>query len=734
MKRSSAVCRIIFVLLLTVLCVCTVMAQQAPAQNSADHPWMDKSLSPDARADMVLKELTLDEKIQLIHGQGMPGWGPPAPNAHLGNGGAGFVIGIERLGIPTIQMSDAAYGVRASAANGRYSTALPSATALASSWDTKTGCDYGTLIGTELRAQGFNMTLGGGVNLTREPRNGRTFEYLGEDPILAGTMVGNRIKCEQAQHVIGDIKHYAVNDQETGRGEVNAIISERAMRETDLLAFEIGIAIGQPGAVMCSYNGINGDYVCQNKHLLTDILKHDWNFKGFVVSDWGATHSTELTSAAGLDMEQPVGLSYGEPMKEAVQSGKVPMSELDEHARRVLRSIFAAGLFDNPTQKRVVDVESGFTTSRQIAENTTILLKNSKNLLPLDRSKIRSIAIIGENADTSMISGGGSAQVDPPGASAPPWQSHVWFPTSPLKAVKALAPSANVTFDSGKDPSKAAAVAKAADVAIVFVHQWTSEDMDLPNLSLPNNQDSIVESVAAANPKTIVVLETGTAVTMPWIDKVSGVLEAWYAGSKGADAVANILFGLVNPSAKLPMTFPKSEADLPHKTVAQIPVKPQGFEGMFNPRTAHLTFEVHYDEGLKFGYKWYDSEKKAVLFPFGHGLSYTTFGYSGLKVSGGPNTTVTFMIKNTGSREGVEIAQVYAVLPTEANEPPKRLVGWSRVNLKPGESREVTVPIDQKYLSIYDEAKSGWTLVPGSYSFLVGGSSADLPLHQSATY
>ncbi len=731
---KSSVVKIALVMLLALLCAVTVTAQQTPDQNAPKHPWMDKNLSPDDRAAMVVKELTLDEKIQLIHGQGMPGWGPPTPNAHFGNGGAGFVLGIERLGVPTIQMSDAAYGVRSSAENGRYSTALPSATALASSWDTKTGCEYGTLIGSELRAQGYNMTLGGGVNLARELRNGRTFEYLGEDPILAGTMVGNRMKCEQAQHVIGDIKHYAVNDQETGRGEVNSVIGERAMRETDLLAFEIGIAIGQPGAVMCSYNGVNGDYVCQNKHMLTDILKKEWNFKGFVVSDWGATHSAEKSSAAGLDNEQPLGVFYSDKLKKAVQSGKVPMAELDEHVRRVLRSSFAAGLFDFPTKKSVVDAEAGLATARHIAEQTTILLKNDKNVLPLDRATVRGIAIIGENADMGMISGGGSAQVDPPGGFASPWQSHVWFPTSPLKAVKAMAPNANVSFDSGKNPAAAAELAKSADVAIVFVHQWTSEDMDLPNLSLPDNQDATVAAVAAVNPKTIVVLETGTAVTMPWIDKVAGVLEAWYAGSKGADAVANILFGEVNPSAKLPMTFPKSESDLPHATVAKIPAKPQGFEGMFRPETAHLTFEAKYDEGLKIGYKWYDAEKKDVLFPFGHGLSYTTFGYSGLKVSGGQNTTVTFTVKNTGSREGIEIAQVYAALPASANEPPKRLVGWSRVSLKAGESREVTVPVESKYLSIFDEAASGWKLVPGSYTFQVGGSSLNLPLHESVTY
>ena len=273
------------------LMLAPLLARPHPTESPKQtRPWMDRSLSPDERADLVLKEMTLDEKIGLLHGNGMPGWGPPRPNAYLGNGGAGFVLGVERLGIPMIQISDAAYGVRSSGENGRYSTALPSNLASAASWDPEAACAYGTLIGRELRAQGYNMTLGGGVNLTREPRNGRTFEYLGEDPILAGTLVGNRIKCEQAQHVIGDIKHYAVNDQESGRNEVNAIIDKRALRETDLLAFQIGIGIADPGAVMCSYNAVNGDFACENNYLLTDVLKKDWNFKGFVVSDWAGTH------------------------------------------------------------------------------------------------------------------------------------------------------------------------------------------------------------------------------------------------------------------------------------------------------------------------------------------------------------------------------------------------------------------------------------------------------------
>ncbi|HXJ94610.1 MAG TPA: glycoside hydrolase family 3 C-terminal domain-containing protein [Terriglobia bacterium] len=695
---------------------------QSDAQTQS-HPWMDASLPPDQRADMVLKEMTLDEKIDLVHGQGMPGWGKPRPNAYLGNGGAGFVLAIPRLGIPFIQMSDAAYGVRSSAQNGRYSTALPSDVAAAASWDPQAACEYGALIGRELRAQGYNMTLGGGVNITREPRNGRTFEYMGEDPILAGTMVGNRIKCEQAQNVIGDIKHYAVNDQESGRNEVNVIIGERALRESDLLAFQIGISIGHPGAVMCSYNAVNGDFACQNKHLLTDVLKKDWAFPGFVLSDWGGTHSTVKASAAGLDNEEPEDIFFGAKLKEAVQSGQVPMAELDEHVHRILRSEFASGIVDHPIQKSVVDVEGDLEISRQIAEQSSVLLKNADNILPLDRSRLHSIAVIGPHADTGMISGGGSAQVDPPGRPPSRWLEQVWFPTSPLKAVVNKAPGVSVQFDSGADPAAAAALAKNSDVALVFVYQWESEGMDLPNLSLPEKQDALIEQVAAANPHTVVVLETGTAVTMPWIDKVGGVLEAWFAGSKGADAVANILFGDVNPSAKLPMTFPRSESDLPHPQLVTPP------QGQRRKPEDPPSFSVNYDEGLKVGYKWYDAENKPVLFPFGFGLSYTTYTYTDIKVAETDSKVVVgFAVKNTGARAGSEIAEVYAALPAEAGEPPKRLVGWSKVELKAGEDREVTVTVDSMYLSIYDENSNGWKLVPGSYTFRVGGSSQNLPL------
>ena len=703
------------------------LAQTQAAPPHAPAPWMSSSLSPDERAELVLQQLTLDEKIDLVHGQGRPRPDESMRHPELGNGGASFVLGVPRLGIPTIQMSDAAYGVHDSARNGRYSTALPSNLALAASWDPAVACSYGALIGRELRAQGYNMTLGGGVNLTREPRNGRTFEYMGEDPVLAGTMVGNRIRCEQAQHVIGDIKHYALNDQESGREKVNVDIDERAMRESDLLAFEIGIKVGQPGAVMCSYNSVNGDYACENKHLLSDVLKHDWNFKGFVVSDWGGTHSTIKASAAGLDNEEPKDDFYGASLKDAVQKGKIPLAQLDDHVRRILRAEFAAGIVDVPQQRSVVDVEAGFRTAREIAEKSMVLLRNEGALIPLRAPALHSIAVIGPHADTGMISGGGSAQVDPQGATEFKWNSQVWFPTSPLEAVREKAKTSDVRFESGKDVVAAAALAHRSDVAIVFAYQWMSEGSDVHDLSLPEAQDELIAEVAKANPHTIVVLETGTAVRMPWLASVSGVLEAWYAGTRGADAVADILFGQVNPSGRLPMTFPRSEEDLPHPHIVEPPVGAQGANAAKKPEEASATFSVRYDEGLQVGYKWYDQQRKPVLFPFGFGLSFTTYRYGSLTVEPGA-TAVSFDLKNTGNWKGTEVAQVYASLPASAGEPPKRLVAWQSVTLRPGQSTRVRMEIDPHNLEIFDTERHAWRREPGTYTVRVGGSSADLPL------
>ncbi|HUB28360.1 MAG TPA: glycoside hydrolase family 3 C-terminal domain-containing protein [Terracidiphilus sp.] len=726
-------------------------AQFPRAPQPKHYAWSDTSLSPDARADMVIKEMTLDEKISLLHGQGMPFGSQGRPTES--NGGAGYSNAIPRLGIPAIQMADSAYGVTRGAAAGRYSTALPNNLGAASSWDPEAAFEYGALIGRELRNEGYSMSLGGGVNLPREPRDGRTFEYQGEDPLLAGTLDGNFAKGVQSQFVIGDLKHYALNDQESGRNAVNVNIDKRSMRETDLRAFEIALGISDAGGVMCSYNRVNGDFACENSYLLTDVLKKDFNFKGFVLSDWGGTHSTVKASHAGLDQEQPGQNFFGDALKTAVENKEVSEQEIDEHVHRILRTIFATGLFDHPIVKQVPDVEKGYETAQRLAEKSIVLLKNEHNVLPLPAS-VRSVVLIGGHADVGVLTGGGSAQVDPPGGSPvppPPLGSNpmaafmrvTWMPSSPLRALTAKLPAAKVSYLSGDDLAAAAAAAKSADVAIVFGYQWESEGMDLPTLNLAPEQNTLIETVAAANPKTIVVLETGSPATMPWIEKVAGVVEAWYPGIRGAEALANILTGAVNPTGKLAITFPRSDADLPHpKLVLPPPESQPNFRAAGADITAIMAamakglppFQISYDEGLKVGYAWYDAEKKPVLFPFGFGLSYTTYSYSGLSVTPGDTTAVSFTVKNTGKRPGTEIAQVYASLPVAAGEPPKRLVGWTRVELAPGESKQVSVPVSRDRLTVYDEPSDSWKLVPGSYVIRVGGSSQSLPLERAITF
>jgi len=728
------------------------VAQFPGAQQPKHYAWSDTALSPDERADLVLKELTLEEKISLLHGNGFS-FG--ATGVSESNGGAGYSVGIARLGIPAIQMADSAYGVTRGAASGRYSTALPNNLAAASSWDPDSAFEYGALIGRELRQEGYSMSLGGGVNLPREPRNGRTFEYQGDDPLLAGTMVGNFVKGVQSQHIIGDLKHYAINDQESGRNAVNANIDKRSMRETDLRAFEIALKISDAGAFMCSYNRVNGDYACENSYLLTDILRKDFNFKGFVVSDWGGTHSTAKASHAGLDQEQPGRNFFGDALQKAVESGEVSQDEINQHVHHILRVIFATGLFDNPVVKQVPDVEGGYAIAQSLAEKSIVLLKNEHNVLPLGGG-VRSVVLIGGHADVGVLTGGGSAQVDAPGGSVVPppppvpggnamanfSRRQVWLPSSPLRALTAKLGSAKVTYVAGDDLAAAAAAAKGADVAIVFGYQPESEGMDLKTLDLGEDQDKLIEAVAGANAKTIVVLETGSPATMPWVDKVAGAVELWYPGIRGAEALANVLTGAVNPTGKLAITFPKSDADLPHPTLVLPPATSQpqrpapgadisSFMAMMAKGLP--AFETYYDEKLKVGYKWYDAEKKAVLFPFGFGLSYTSYAYSGLKVENGDGLTVSFTVKNTGKRAGTEIAEVYASLPDAAGEPPKRLIGWARVELAAGESKTVSVPVERERLTVYDEASDSWKLVPGGYTVMAGGSSQELPLRQLVT-
>jgi beta-glucosidase len=720
----------------------TVGVAQMGEAHTATMPWMNPALDADTRADMMVKQMTLGEKIQLVHGIG---WGPLRQGAYVpaaDNGGAGFVPGIPRLGLPDINLADSAVGIRMAAKDSRYATLLPSVIGMASSWDPKMGFLYGDVIGRELRDQGYNMSIGGGVDLIREPRNGRNFEYASEDPVLAGTMVGELAMGVQSNDVMGDIKHYVLNDQETGRNTLNAVLNKRALQETDLLAFQIAIGMAKPAGVMCSYNRINGDFACENEYTLTDVLKKEWGFKGFVLSDWEATHSTVKAALAGLDMEQPGDGYFGAPLKKAVQDGQVPEARLDDMVHRIVRSMIAAGVVDHPPVRRVVDPFKGRDDAKKIEEESLVLLKNEGGILPLGAGAGETIAVIGGHADEGVLSGGGSAQVDAPGGhpGGSQWGKAVYFPSSPLRYVKELAgDGATVSFDAGTDVAEAAKAAAKAKVAIVFVTQWMSEGMDRPTLSLPSDngvgQDALVEAVAKANPNTVVVLETGGPVSMPWHKRVKGIVEAWYPGIGGGEAIANVLYGRVNASGKLPVTFAENEDQLPHPKVTGLTATTKnngmnggGFHGM---ETKDFTVDYNV-EGMKVGYKWFEVKNETPLFPFGFGLSYTSFAYSGLTVTP-DGLTASFTVKNTGARAGDEIAEVYVRLPQSADEPFEKLVGFERVSLAAGENKTVTVPIRPLYLEVFSTEKNGWERLAGEYRFEVGGSSAELPLHAELT-
>jgi beta-glucosidase len=713
------------------------VAQDQAKAAKQNQPWMDASVDPDARADMMVHAMTIDEKIQLVHGTG---WGVLRPGAVVpagDNGGAGFVAGIPRLGLPDINLADSAVGVRGAARDSRYATLLPSVIGMASSWDPAMGHLYGSVIGRELRDEGYNMSIGGGVDLIREPRNGRNFEYASEDPVLAGTMVGELAMGVQSNHIMGDIKHYVLNDQETGRNTLNAVLNKRSMQETDLLAFQIAIEMAKPAGVMCSYNKVNGDYACENDYTLNEVLKKDWGFKGFVLSDWSGTHSTVKAALAGLDMEQPGEEYFGAPLKTAVQAGKVPEARLNDMVHRIVRSMFANGVIDNPPMRRVVDPFAGRSDARKIEEESIVLLKNEGGILPLAQS-LKSIAVIGGRADYGVMSGGGSAQVDAPGGDVggSKWGQPVYFPSSPLRYLKEQAAGGvAVSFDAGTDVAQAAQAAKKAQVAIVFVAQWMSEGMDRQTLSLPEKQDELIEAVVKANPNTVVVLETGGPVSMPWSAKVKGIVEAWFPGIGGGEAIANVLNGRVNPSGKLAVTFAAKDGDLPHPHVSGLTERTgnNGMDGGAGRGAEAKDFTVDYNvEGMLVGYKWFQAKAETPLFPFGFGLSYTSFAYSGLKVT--PDAaTVSFQVKNTGTRAGDEVAEVYVTLPKSAGEPFRKLVGFKRVSVAAGASEKVIVAVDPLYLKVFSEAKNGWEMLPGVYSIEVGGSSAALPLKQEVT-
>ncbi len=717
----------------------TLALSQAPGPG----PWTDTTLSPDARADLVNCQLTLDERIGLVHGViAVPMFGPPPPGAI---GSIGFVPGIARLGVPALQETDAEGGVAnpMNARPGDGATPLPSGLAIAASFDPDIAYATGAMIGHEAWRKGFNVLLGGAVNLMREPRGGRNFEYFGEDPLLSGILAGESVRGVQSQHVLSTLKHFPTYAQETGGHILSVRIDPAALRESDLLAFEIALERGQAGAVLCAYDKIGPTYACEDADTLNGVLKSDWGFKGWVMSDWGATHSTTAAALHGLDQEsgeqadsfdpatmRPTGAPawFAAPLKAAVQSGAVPMSRLQDMDRRLLRSMFAVGLFDHPPQIGPIDYAADAQVAKRAAEAAIVLLVNRGDLLPLAKTA-RSIAVIGGEADAGVLSGSGSSQVTPVGGparivpvgaegAARLYANMIFDPSSPLAAIRAKAPDAKVQFDNGRYPASAAALAQTADVAIVFVNQWMGGAGDAPDLSLPSGQDELVSAVAKANPHTIVVLQTGGPVTMPWLDQVGAVMEAWYSGAKGGEAIADVLFGDVDASGRLPISFPASEAQLPRPRLPGADLRPG------------TPFVLDYVEGSDVGYRWYAAKGLKPLFPFGHGLSYTKFGYSNLKIAGGRTLSLSFDVANLGDRAGVDSPQAY--LTSIGDQPRLRLIGWSHVRLAPGETRHVTVQADPRLLADYDVASHGWRIRSGVYHAAVGASSADLKLSGEA--
>ena len=657
----------------------------------------------DARARELVGKMTLPEKIEELHGiqdAGHYRYVPPIP----------------RLGIPAFHIANGPAGVGPAGDKPQKSaTALPAPIALASTWDLALANRYGVIIGQEAKDLGEDLLEGPDVNIARVPQNGRTFEAFGEDPCLISQLAVAEIQGLQSQGIIANVKHYAVNNQEVNRMKVDVKVDERTLHEIYLPAFEASVKQGRVASLMAAYNKVNGPFCCENDELLNQILKKDWNFPGFVTSDFGAVHSTVPSALAGLDLEMPTGKYFGTNLEAAIQSGQVPMSLIDDKLIRRFRTMMEFGLFDRVTKLKPIPARKNGAEARHFAEEGMVLLKNDGNELPLDSKVLRRIAVIGPFAVQAVTGGGGSSHVEP------------LYTISPVEGIQQRAGArVKVAFADGKDITNAVALAKSSEVAIVMVGDDETEGKD-HSLALSGNQDALVEAIAAANPHTVVVLKTGSAVFMPWVEKVPAVLEAWYPGEEDGNAVAAVLFGDINPSGKLPITFPQSLADLPANTPEQYP-------------GVHDT--ARYSEGIFVGYRYFDAQKIKPLFPFGHGLSYTTFAYKNLSVAppdvstncnSGQSVVVDLDVTNTGKRFGEAVVELYVEFPSTAAipQPPAQLKGFAKVALKPGRTRHVRLKLNARSFACWDANTHGWKIVPGTYRIRAGSSSRDLQLQNS---
>jgi beta-glucosidase len=686
----------------------------------------------DERARDVEQQMTDDERFSLlvsVMGQNhvVVERDPRIPEGTSMS--AGYVPGVPRLGIPAQQSSDASLGVtNPGYREGDTATALPAGIALGASFNSVLARKAGELLGREARSRGFNIQLAGGVNLARDPRNGRNFEYLSEDPLVSAALAAESINGIQSQGVISTIKHYSLNCNETNRHWLDAVIDPAAHRESDLLAFEIAIERSQPGSVMTGYNKINGDYAGGNSLLMQDVLKDTWGYPGWVMSDWGGTPSWDA-ALKGLDQESGLQLDmmmwkqvwFTDKLRAAYAEGKLPKERLSDMVRRILRSMFTVGV-DSWAPAPEVDMAAHNQISLETARQGIVLLKND-GALPLASETTASIAVIGGHAQVGVVTGCGSSAVLPPGGYAEViriggpgvmgvGRNLYLMPSSPVVELKKLLPQAHIEFDPGQSPAEAALMARRLDIAIVFGIKVESEGFDSPDLSLPWGQDAVIEAVAAANPNTIVVLETGNPVTMPWRDKVKAIVEAWYPGQAGGQAIAEVLAGIVNPSGRLPVTFP---ADLTQTPRPELP----GLGSAWGTATT-----INYDEGAEVGYRWFAKTAAQPLFAFGYGLSFTSFAYDGFQVSGGDTISATVTVTNTGQRSGADVPQLY--LTEAAGDSRMRLLGFERVELGPGESRSITLTADRRLLAQFDGDAACWHIAGGAYGVALGHAADDL--------
>ena len=706
-------------------------AEAIPSASAmAVQPWMDSRRNPDQRAALLLAQMSQDEKFQMLHSYfGLDSDKGKRPEGALGS--AGYVPGIARLGIPAQQIVDAGMGVTnpGGVRPGDFATAMPSALVTASSWNPQMAYDGGVVMGREAWQQGFNVLLAGGANLQRDPRNGRNFEYLGEDPLLTGTLAGESIRGVQSQHVVSTTKHYAMNDLETRRNFHDAVIDQQAMRESDLLAFELAIERGQPGSVMCSYNHTNGVYGCEHDYLLNQVLKQQWRFPGYVMSDWGGVHSAGKAALAGLD-QQSAGEVFDKevffdlPLRNAVAAGEVPQSRIDEMVQRILRSLIAVGALDQPPQRQPIDGQAGLLSAQRITEDGAVLLRNEHNTLPL-QPNLKHVLVIGGHADKGVLSGGGSSHIEytvkgenaVPGLEPTGWPGPVvYHPSSPLQALRQAMPNTRFDYLDGSDPAAAAAAAKSADAVLVFATQWAAESVDLPDMQLPDDQDALISAVAAANPHISVILETNGPVRMPWLAQVPAVMEVWYPGIGGGPAIANLLTGKVNPSGHLPVTWPVDESQLPRPSIPGLGFHPA------QPGGDVIDYTL---EGANVGYKWFATKGLQPQYAFGHGLSYTRFEFSNLKLQvSDDQLSASFQVRNTGKRAGAAVPQLYVQLP-DGHATPLRLVGWQKLELQPGESRSVTVQAEPRTLANFDTNSQQWKIAAGRYQLELARAAGD---------